>query len=89
MQVHGDRIDWSWEGKMHGRDEFLATAKRVVDPVVVIYGAETPVKSRTEMEHLSRLPNVRAVILPIGKLGIHEEFPDAVATEVQTFLRPG
>jgi hypothetical protein len=32
------------------------------------------------------LPHVRSVELPIGKLGIHEEFPDSVAGAIMTFL---
>jgi hypothetical protein len=45
----------------------------------VFYGAETPPRSRAEMEALAALPNIRSVRLPRGKLAVHEEFPDATA----------
>jgi pimeloyl-ACP methyl ester carboxylesterase len=74
---------------MHSRDEFLSAAKQVTDPILMVYGADTPVKSKAEMEQLSRLPNVHTANLPAGKLGIHEEFADAVASEVRAFLHRG
>jgi pimeloyl-ACP methyl ester carboxylesterase len=68
------------------RDEFLALAQRVTDPMLVVYGAGTPPKSAGEMEALAALPNVRAACLPAGKLAVHEEFPDAVAEAIVPFL---
>jgi pimeloyl-ACP methyl ester carboxylesterase len=68
------------------REEFLALARRVTDPILVVYGASTPPKSQAEMEALATLPNVRAAILPAGKLAAHEEFPDAVADAIRSFL---
>jgi hypothetical protein len=41
------------------------------------------------MEALASITNVRAVELPQGKLAVHEEFPDAVAEAVKSFLRTG
>jgi hypothetical protein len=38
------------------------------------------------MEALSALPNVSVKRLPVGKLSIHEEFPDAVANVITPFL---
>jgi hypothetical protein len=52
----------------------------------VFYGAETPPRSRAEMEALAALPNIRSVRLPRGKLAVHEEFPDATAEAVDAFL---
>jgi hypothetical protein len=43
--------------------------------------------SAPEMQSLAALPHVQAVELPIGKLSIHEEFPDAVAEAVKSFVR--
>ena len=74
---------------MQSRDEFLAAARRVREPVLVVYGAETPPKSKAEMEALALLPNVRATVLPNGKLGVHEEFADETAAVVMSFLREG
>ena len=38
------------------------------------------------MHALAALPNVRAVELRSGKLGVHEEFPNEVAEVVRSFL---
>jgi pimeloyl-ACP methyl ester carboxylesterase len=74
---------------MQSRDEFLAAARRVREPILVVYGAETPPKSKAEMEALALLPNVRATVLPAGKLGVHEEFAAETAAVVMPFLRQG
>jgi len=74
---------------MHSRDEFLETARGVIDPILLVYGAETPEKSKAEMEALAALPNVRTALLPAGKLGVHEEFADPVAATLRAFLRGG
>jgi pimeloyl-ACP methyl ester carboxylesterase len=71
---------------VRSREEFLALAGRIADPVLVVYGLGAPPKSRAEMEALAALPNVRAAVLPAGKLLVHEEFPDAVAEAVRPFL---
>jgi len=73
-------------GPAQSREEFLALARRVTDPILVVYGASTPPKSQAEMEAFATLPNVRAAILPAGKLAMHEEFPDAVADAIKSFL---
>jgi pimeloyl-ACP methyl ester carboxylesterase len=69
------------------RDEFLALARRAAAPILVVYGAETPPKSRAEMEALAALPGIRSIRLPRGKLAVHEEFPDATAAAIDAFLR--
>ena len=71
---------------MPDRAAFIATAQRAVAPILVIYGAATPPKSKAEIEALALLPHVRLVVLPSGKLALHEEFPAAVAEEVRSFL---
>jgi pimeloyl-ACP methyl ester carboxylesterase len=72
---------------LRSRDEFLDLARQAAAPILLIYGAETPRRSRAEMEALSALPRVRTVVLPRGKLALHEEFPDATAEAIDTFLR--
>ena len=52
----------------------------------MVYGAETPPKSRAEMEALAAVPGIRIACLPRGKLALHEEFPDAVAEAIAPFL---
>jgi pimeloyl-ACP methyl ester carboxylesterase len=72
---------------LRSRDEFLDLARRAAAPILLTYGAETPPRSRAEMEALAALPNVRTVQLPRGKLGVHEEFPDAAVEAITPFLR--
>jgi len=73
--------------RVRSRVSFLDLARRAHVPILVLYGAETPRKSRAEMEALAQIPGVRIERLPIGKLAIHEEFPDAVADVALAFLR--
>jgi len=68
------------------RAAFLDLARHANVPTLVIYGEETPPKSRAEMEALAEFPNVEVERLPSGKLAIHEEMPDAVASILMGFL---
>jgi pimeloyl-ACP methyl ester carboxylesterase len=74
---------------MTSREEFLDAARQVTEPILLVYGADTPAKSKAEMAELAALPNVRAVLLPAGKLAVHEEFADEVAAALRTFLGDG
>jgi pimeloyl-ACP methyl ester carboxylesterase len=71
---------------MSTRELFLSTARRVTDPILVVYGAATPRRSKAEMKMLGSLPHVQSSELPVGKLAVHEEFPALVAEAVQSFL---
>ena len=71
---------------MSSQHAFLATASRVSDPLLVIYGADMPARSKAEIEALIRLPNVQSHELPTGKLSVHEEFPTQVAELVRAFI---
>ena len=71
---------------MTSREEFLGAARQVAEPILLVYGADTPTKSKAEMAELAALPNVRAVLLPAGKLAVHEEFADQVAAALRAFL---
>jgi pimeloyl-ACP methyl ester carboxylesterase len=68
------------------RTSFIELVKRVKDPILVLYGTGTPLRSKAEMEALVSLTRVKFVELPQGKLVVHEEFPDVVAKEVMSFL---
>jgi len=68
------------------RDDFLALAARTVSPLLLVYGAETPPRSRAEMEALAALPRVRTERLLRGKLSVHEEFPDDVYAAIKPFF---
>jgi pimeloyl-ACP methyl ester carboxylesterase len=68
------------------RESFITTARLVTDPILVVYGSATPSRSKAEIEALRGLPNVQSLELPVGKLGVHEEFPALVAEAVQSFV---
>jgi pimeloyl-ACP methyl ester carboxylesterase len=68
------------------REAFLDLARRAAAPILLVYGAETPPKSRAEMEALAPVPGIRTARLPRGKLAVHEEFPDATFGAIEPFL---
>src|SRR5262249_45446053 len=72
--------------RVESRTSFLDLARRADVPILVIYGDETPRKSRAEIEALAEIPGVRIERLQKGKLAIHEEFPDPVADAAMAFL---
>ncbi|WP_111747155.1 alpha/beta fold hydrolase [Salinisphaera orenii] len=65
---------------------FLDLARRARVPILVVYGQETPPKSRADMAALAELPGVETRRFDPGKLAVHEAFPDAVANAVTPFL---
>ena len=73
--------------RVTSREAFLDLARRANVPILLVYGDETPPKSRAEIEALALLPNVHVQRLPKGKLSVHEEFPEVVASAVKPFLR--
>ena len=72
--------------RVASRDEFLALAAGSASPLLLVYGAETPPRSRAEMEALAALPGVHTERLRRGKLSVHEEFPADVYAAVKPFL---
>lgn len=74
---------------MLSRDEFLKCVDRINEPVLVLYGCNTPRKSKAEIESLASGRTVRLARLPNGKLSVHEEYPQAVAEAILGFLAPG
>jgi pimeloyl-ACP methyl ester carboxylesterase len=68
------------------RQEFLGLAQQAAIPMLMVYGAQTPSRSRAEMEALAAVPGVQSVCLPVGKLALHEEFHYLVAEAVGPFL---
>jgi pimeloyl-ACP methyl ester carboxylesterase len=68
------------------REAFLDLARRAPLPMLTVYGAQTPSRSRAEMEALVAVPGMRGACLPLGKLAIHEEFCDVVAQAIAPFL---
>ena len=72
---------------LEGRNGFLDLGRRARIPILLIYGAETPPRSRAEMEALAAIPGIRSMTLSRGKLSVHEEFPGAVFEAMDQFLR--
>jgi len=72
--------------RVASRDEFLTLAARAAVPLFLVYGGDTPPRSRAEMEALAALPGIRTERLPRGKLSVHEEFPDDVNEAIRSFL---
>ena len=68
------------------REAFLDLARRAATPILLLYGAETPPKSRAEMEALAAVPGIRTTRLARGKLSVHEEFPEATMDAIGPFL---
>jgi hypothetical protein len=71
---------------MPTHDAFLSLARRIVDPILVVYGANTPRRSKAEMEALAQVPGVKSRVLAAGKLAVHEEFPVVVSEALIAFL---
>jgi pimeloyl-ACP methyl ester carboxylesterase len=68
------------------RAEFLALARRSSVPMLLLYSEQTPPRSRSEMEALASVEGVQRVALPLGKLSVHEEFPDLVTEAIESFI---
>jgi hypothetical protein len=54
--------------------------------MLLVYGGDTPPKSRAEMEVLAAVPGLRQVVLSRGKLSVHEESPVGVAEAITQFI---
>jgi pimeloyl-ACP methyl ester carboxylesterase len=68
------------------RQQFLALARQAAIPMLMVYGDQTPPRSRAEMEALATIDGIQSVCIPRGKLSLHEEFADQVARVVAPFL---
>jgi pimeloyl-ACP methyl ester carboxylesterase len=71
---------------VESREAFLDLARQATVPILLIHGAATPPKSQAEIEAFAAQPGIRRVRLPLGKLAVHEEFPDAVVEAIAPFL---
>jgi pimeloyl-ACP methyl ester carboxylesterase len=72
--------------RVHSRKEFLDLVRRTERSLLVVYGAGTPPKSRSEMEVLGSLPGVLSFVAPLGKLGFYEEHPEDARPVIEEFL---
>jgi pimeloyl-ACP methyl ester carboxylesterase len=75
--------------RVASRDGFLNLVQKAGRPTLVVYGDETPTRSRAEIESMAALPNIQIERLPKGKLSLHEEFPDEVVSVIRPFLFQG
>lgn len=67
------------------RNDWLGLVRGISVPIMVVIGKSCPQSSRQEMEAIAALPRVESVKLP-GSLGMHEEYPDVIASEILPFL---
>jgi pimeloyl-ACP methyl ester carboxylesterase len=58
----------------------------MADRPLLVWGAETSRKSLGEMQALADALRVELVVLPRGKLGVHEEFASDVGSAIRSFL---
>jgi hypothetical protein len=68
------------------RAAFLAAAKRIQSPMLMLYGPDTPQRSQAEMEALAALPGIESRLLGRGTLGMAEELADDIAPLIDRFL---
>ncbi len=67
------------------REEFLNYFDSMTIPVMVILGEQAPPSSKAEMEAMAARPEIQTIRLP-GTLGMAEEYGDAVAQAILSFL---
>ncbi len=70
---------------IRSRTEWIDWFQPLPVPVMVVIGDHLPPKSREEMEVLAHFTSVQ-VFRTHGSLGLHEEYPDQVASGVLPFL---
>jgi hypothetical protein len=68
------------------RAAFLAAAGRIRSPMLMLYGRDTPPKSRAEMKALADLPGIESRRLGRGTLGMAEELAGDLAPLIDSFL---
>ena len=68
------------------REAFLALARAAAAPKLLLYGPQTPPRSKLEMEALAAEPGIYTTCLNAGSLGVCEEHPASVATAIARFL---
>ena len=68
------------------RAALLAAARRVQGPMLMLYGPDTPPKSRAEMEALATLSGIESRLVGRGTLGMAEELAGDLAPLIDSFL---
>lgn len=72
---------------LSSREAWLDLLRSSPCSVRIVYGADTPKRTRAEIEAAAELGHVEAARLPSGKLAVHEEHPREVAAALRAFLR--
>jgi len=67
------------------RARFLSLLQACPVPILHLLAQHAPPKSKAEMTAMAELPNLQTIELP-GTLGLHEEYPEAVAQAILSFL---
>jgi pimeloyl-ACP methyl ester carboxylesterase len=67
-------------------EPFRAAAAHLRDRLLLIWGTATPPRSRGEMEAMAEATGLTPILVPGAKLGVHEEYPDAVADAITGWL---
>ena len=75
--------------RVASREGFFGLVQKACKRTLVVYGDETPARSRAEIKSMAALPNIQVERLPKGKLSLHEEFPDEVVSVIRPFLLGG
>ena len=68
------------------RASFLAAASAFSGPMLMLYGPDTPPRSRAEMEALADRPGIESRLLGRGTLGMAEELAGEMAPLIEDFL---
>ena len=70
---------------LRNQEQWLTWFQPLPLPVLIVIGEQIPPKSRAEMEVLAHFTAVQVYRMP-GSLGLHEEYPEALAEAVLPFL---
>ncbi|HTL89198.1 MAG TPA: alpha/beta hydrolase [Leptolyngbya sp.] len=71
--------------RVRSRQDWFNWFQPLPVPVMMVIGEEMPSKSRQEVEVLAHFSGVQVYRMP-GSLGLHEEYPEQLASGILTFL---
>jgi pimeloyl-ACP methyl ester carboxylesterase len=71
---------------LKSRDDWMALFRPIPVPVLMVIGEHMPPKSRQEAEVVAHFGGGVQVLRMPGTLGLHEEYPEALADSIRPFL---
>jgi pimeloyl-ACP methyl ester carboxylesterase len=71
---------------LKSRDDWMALFRPIPVPVLMVIGEHMPPKSRQEAEVVAHFGGGVQVLRMPGTLGLHEEYPEALADGIRPFL---